>query len=62
VLPPSTLLLVEREKVDVRGGRGVGAPAEQKDPEGEARRRIDAGRAALARSCDVLAGVVFSFR
>lgn len=61
-LPPRSLLLIEREKVEVFGGRGVGPPEGQPDPEGAALRRLSAARAKLKDRYDVLAGAAFSFK
>lgn len=62
VLPRKSLILFERDKVEALGGRGVGPPTAQPDPEGEVLRRLDDARKSLRPTCDVLAGVAFSFK
>lgn len=61
VLPRRSLVVVERDQVEVITGRGVGPPVGQPDPEGEVFRRLDTARAKLRPTCDVLAGLAFSF-
>jgi predicted Ser/Thr protein kinase len=61
-LPPRSLLVVEREKLEVRGPRGVGDPTRQDDPEGDVLRRLDVARIKLKSTYDVIAGTAFSFK
>ncbi|MCE9530507.1 MAG: serine/threonine protein kinase [Planctomycetes bacterium] len=62
-LPKSSMVVIEREKVAVAGtGRGVGPTAQQADPEGDVLRRLNAARAQLSQTCDVIAGAAFSHR
>jgi hypothetical protein len=60
VLPAGSVLVVERDRVRVRGkSRDFGPAVPRADPEGEVRKRLDDMRKGVRSRCEALAGVAF---